>query len=160
MTSRGKRHDASSFLRCCRHAVGVHRAVGDDAVTRPKRKAIPQWVKQEAIARAGGRCVECNQPLADDTQFDHRPAIIMRDVNCDGDDYLPPQNDPKYIDPLHKVCHLRRTVGRLPGAEKTVTTKGSDAWLAAKFRKLEGKNKPKRKQSIPSRPFPNRRKKP
>jgi hypothetical protein len=82
----------------------------------------------------------------------------MRAVNVEGTDYHPPQNDPDHIEALHKLCHLRRTVGRIPGAEKTITTKGSDAWLAAKFRKLEGKNKPKRRSRIATRGFPNRQK--
>ena len=131
---------------------------------RPARKAIPRWVKDAVKERQHHRCAECGLPLsalyrgADRTEYDHRPAIIMRSVNVEGTDYHPPQNDPDHLDALHRLCHLRRTVGRLPGAEKTATTKGSDAWLAAKFRKLEGKLKPKRKQPIPSRPFPKRKK--
>ena len=71
-------------------------------------------------------------------------------------DYIPPQNDPNFIDAMHDRCHLQRTVGRKADAEKTVTTKGSDAWLRKKFNRLEGK--PRRKAKIPSRPFPKRRK--
>jgi 5-methylcytosine-specific restriction endonuclease McrA len=125
---------------------------------RPARKAIPRAVKDKVLARQHSRCAACGRPFeqGDKIEYDHRPAIVMRAVNVEGTDYHPPQNDPEHIDALHKACHLRRTVGRLPGAEKTATTKGSDAWLAAKFRKLEGKNKPKRKQSIPSRPFSKR----
>jgi len=125
---------------------------------RPARKAIPRSVKDKVLFRQIECCAGCGRKFqgGDKIEYDHRPAIIMRAVNVEGTDYHPPQNDPEHIDALHKACHLRRTVGRLPGAEKTATTKGSDAWLAAKFRKLEGKNKPQRKQSIPSRPFPKR----
>ena len=128
---------------------------------RPARKNIPRAVKDKVLIRQQHRCAECWKRFdfnADKIEYDHRPSIIMRVVNVEGTDYHPPQNDPDYIQALHAACHLRRTVGRLPGAEKTATTKGSDAWLAAKFRKLEGKNKPKRKQKIPSRPFPKGRK--
>lgn len=132
---------------------------------RPKRKNIPAKVKAAVLARQNHHCAGCRVIFTTDDriEYDHRPAIVLRQVNVNGDDYYPPQNDPAYIDALHKACHLRRTVGRIPGAEKTATTKGSDAWLAAKFRKLEGKNKPKRKRTtitpkgfgkIPSRPFP------
>jgi len=129
--------------------------VVDFDVKRPKRKAIPARIKQQVMERQSHNCVECGWPLANGKriEFDHRPAIIMRNVNVEGTDYHPPQNDPEYIEALHNHCHLKRTVGRIPGAEKTVTTKGSDSWLAAKFRKLEGKNQPKRKKKIPSRPF-------
>lgn len=123
---------------------------------RPKRKAIPRKVKDTVIARQRSICAECKLELykCDKVEFDHRPPIIMRPINVNGDDYHPPQNNPDHIDALHTGCHLKRTIGRFPGAEKTITTKGSDAFLAAKFRKLEGKNKPKRKTAIPSRPFP------
>jgi len=129
---------------------------------RPARKNIPRAVKDAVLVRQHHRCAECGKRFdfnEDKIEYDHRPAIIMRSVNVEGTDYHPPQNDPEHIDALHKGCHLRRTVGRLPGAEKTATTKGSDAWLAAKFRKIEGKNKPKRRQSIPSRPFPTTKRK-
>ncbi len=122
---------------------------------RPARKAIPRSIKDKVISRQVGRCAACRATfvVGDKIEYDHRPAIVMRAVNVEGTDYHPPQNDPEHIDALHKGCHLRRTVGRLPGAEKTATTKGSDAWLAAKFRKLEGKNKPKFKRKIQSRGF-------
>ncbi len=124
---------------------------------RPKRKAIPRSVKILVLVRQKSRCAECGELLRDGmrrVEFDHRPAIIMRAVNVEGTDYHPPQNDPAHIEALHRGCHLKRTVGRLPDAAKTVTTKGSDSWLAAKFRKLEGKNKPRRKAKIASRGFP------
>ena len=124
---------------------------------RPKRKAIPDRVKSLVLVRQGYRCAECKKTLiGGPVECDHRPAIVMRMVNVEGTDYHPPQLDPEHIDGLHPKCHLKRTVGRAPDAEKTVTTKGSDAWQAKTFRKLEGP--PKRKAKIPSRPFPKRSK--
>lgn len=123
---------------------------------RPKRKTIPLGVKRMVLTRQEGYCQECGEVLRSDTEYDHRPAIILRQVNTTGDDYIPPQNDPDHIYALHKLCHLKRTVGRVVGAAKTVTTKGSDAHLAAKFRRL-GKPKAKRKwpagRKMQSRPF-------
>jgi hypothetical protein len=122
---------------------------------RPKRKNIPPKVKAEVLLRQNFHCAACRTIFTEHEkiEFDHRPALILRQVNAAGDDYTLPQNDPAFIEALHAACHLRRSVGRVVGAEKTVTTKGSDTWLAAKFRKLEGKNKPKRKRKIQSRGF-------
>jgi hypothetical protein len=119
---------------------------------RPRRKAIPNVIKCAVIERQRGWCPECGISLYPPVQYDHRPALIMRSVLRG--DYVPPQLDPTFIEAVHAACHQKRTTGRAIGAAKTVTTKGSDAWLAAKFRKLEGKNKPKRKAKIASRGFP------
>ena len=135
---------------------------------RPKRKNIPQWVKKAVLKRDRNCCGECKLIFitGEKMQFDHRPSIEQRPVNAEGTDYIPPQLDPDYIEALHEPCHDKRTFGRTPGAEKTVTIKGSDAWLAKKFRRLEGRTKrrprrtiiPKGFAKIPSRPFPKRTK--
>jgi hypothetical protein len=125
-------------------------------VKRPARKNIPAKVKAEVLARQNNCCAECHEPFtADDKiEYDHRPSIIMRAVNVEGTDYHPPQNDPDHIDALHaRPCHIKRTIGRMPGAEKTTTTKGSDIWLKSKFDRLEGRVKPKRKHRWPKRRF-------
>ncbi len=129
---------------------------------RPKRKAIPKAVKVAVLIRQNHCCAECGVGFIRSPgkiEYDHRPPIILRPINVNGDDYHPPQNDPDHIDALHSDCHLKRTIGRFPGAEKTITTKGSDAFLAAKFRKLEGRNKPKRKAAFASRPFSREKRK-
>ncbi len=123
----------------------------DDAV-RPRRKAIPYWIRQSVGTHQNWRCAVCQVFLGDEIEFDHRPPLVMRPIRDDGSDYVPLQLDPRYIDALHPRCHLQRTVGRKPDAEKTVTTKGSDAWAAKKFRRLE--NPKRRRAKIPSRPFP------
>ncbi len=105
-------------------------------------------------------CAKCRARFRDGDliEYDHRPSLILRPVNAEGTDYIPPQNDPEFIDPLHAKCHLERTVGRKAGAERTVTTKGSDIGLKAKFARLEGRTKKRPKIKIPSRPFPSKRK--
>lgn len=89
--------------------------------------------------------------------LDHDPALILRPYNQRIKDvaarYTPHAHDPDALIYREKADHQQKTTGRRPGAERTVTTKGSDANLAAKFRRLEGKNKPRRKSPIKSRGF-------
>jgi hypothetical protein len=108
-------------------------------MARPKRKAVPLAIKAAVLIRQKHHCAECGFPFTPQNkiEYDHRPALILRAVNSDGTDYWPRQNDPDHIQALHSDCHLRLTVGRIPGAERTITTKGSDAHLAKKFRRLE-----------------------
>lgn len=88
-------------------------------------------------------------------QLDHDPALEQRKRRGTGVNtrYSPPANAPECLFYRSKDEHLEKTTGRKPGAAKTVTSKGSDVWVAQKFRRLEGKTKPKRKQKIASRPF-------
>lgn len=125
---------------------------------RPKRKAIPLAVRVTVGDRQKWRCAACGEglnPLC--IEFDHRPAIISRPVNAAGTDYDPPQNHPDFIEALDPSCHQQRTTGRKPGAERTVTTKGSDVWLKSKFNRLEGRTKKRPKQKIQSRGFQKRK---
>lgn len=97
-------------------------------------------------------------------QLDHDPALILRKFRRDQRRpqaawFTPNANDPNHLVYRLTTDHLQKTTGRKPGAERTVTTKGSDAHMAAKFRKLEGKNKPKRKSIIPSRQFSTQKRK-
>jgi len=125
---------------------------------RPKRKRIPLVVQRAVETRQGGNCAHCHAPLGPDTEYDHRPPLWEREVNAEGTDYVPPQLDPDHIHALHVLCHLERTTGRKADAERTVTTKGSDAHR----RKMERKRqRPKRfKAKIPQRvnPWPKGRK--
>lgn len=103
---------------------------------RPKRKAIPDKVKLEVVLQQDGRCPFCEERLGPLTglNFDHRPAIINRDVNEAGTDYVPPQLDPGHIQAVHVDCHKQRTFG--PGGEKRITTAGSDTHIRDKTRYL------------------------
>jgi hypothetical protein len=84
-------------------------------------------------------------------ELDHNPALRLRKFNRRTGRYMPDANDPRYLTYRLVPDHDHKTFGRKPGASRTVTTKGSDTWLAKKFRKLERPQKLKRK--IPSRPF-------
>lgn len=104
---------------------------------RPKRKAIPDKIKLEVVLRQDGRCTHCGERLGPLTglNFDHRPAIINRDVNEAGTDYVPPQLDPEFIEAIHEVpCHDERTAGR--GGERRITTAGSDIHIRDKTQRL------------------------
>jgi len=87
-------------------------------------------------------------------ELDHDPALSLRRKNHRTGGYRPDANDPRYLRYIPKHKHRQKTIGRKPDAERTVTTKGSDIWLAKKFRKLEKPQRPK--QKIPSRPFSKR----
>lgn len=100
------------------------------------RKAIPDWVKVQVILNL----VEAHLGLpsldARELQFDHRPPLIARDYDTNAGDFIPPQNDPDYIFALRKAQHLEETTGRKEGADKTVTTRGSDVGEAARTREM------------------------
>lgn len=93
--------------------------------------------------------------------LDHDPALILRPYNPRIKDvasrYTPHAHDPDALVYREKTDHQQKTTGRKPGAERTITTKGSDVGLAAKFRRLENPS-PKRKQKIASRGFQKRAK--
>ena len=86
--------------------------------------------------------------------LDHDPALILRPFNAATGKYVPDANDPDYLIYRTVAEHLQKTVGRTVGAAKTVTTKGSDIGLKAKFARLE--RPAKHKKRIPSRPFPKK----
>ena len=100
-------------------------------------------------------------------QLDHDPALelrMRRTVFEDGKwvtKYSPDELNPRFLiyreSAAGKNDHGRKTYGRAPDAEKTVTTKGSDTWLAKKFRRLA--HPKKRTAKIPARknPWPKRK---
>lgn len=84
-------------------------------------------------------------------QLDHDPALILRKFNPRTGKYKPDANDPAFLVYREHDDHLQKTTGRKVGAAKTVTTKGSDIWLKAKFDRLEGRTKKRPKVKIPQR---------
>lgn len=63
-------------------------------------------------------------------QFDHYPALGLRDVDPDTRKYIPDQHDPEYLQWLYTPTHDIKTRGR--GA----TTRGSDIGEITKTRHL------------------------
>ena len=70
-------------------------------------------------------------------RFDHRPPLEARQYDTGAGDFIPPQNDPQHIEAITTEEHNYRTFGRKPGAEKTVTTRGSDTGAAARVRHIK-----------------------
>lgn len=134
---------------------------------RPKRKRIPLAVRQVVVQRQGFFCkAGCGKnvsalggnnigiPKEDRTNFDHEPALALRDVNRAGTDYIPAQHSPKHIDALCWKCHRAKTSGS--GA----TTAGTDIGKIKKERKRARAPNPKRHwpaRKMQSKPFPKRR---
>jgi hypothetical protein len=79
-------------------------------------------------------------------QLDHDPALGLRKFNPETGTYSPRELDHRYLVYRPDAAHLQKTTGRKPGAERTVTTKGSDVGLMKKFRRLEN---PKAKKPWP-----------
>lgn len=99
--------------------------------------------------------------LPEGAQLDHNPALILRPFNERTGKYTPDANDSAFLFYCDKELHLQKTTGRKPGAERTITTKGSDIGLKTKFAKLERKArqtiKPKGfggTRKLQGRPFP------
>ena len=131
-------------------------------------KNIPEWANHNY-----NEMIECRRSLTLRLKFllaflfgrqavrvefalDHDPALVLRPYNPRIKDvaarYTPHAHDPGALVYREKADHQQKTTGRRPGAERTVTTKGSDIGLKSKFNRLEGRLKPKRK-SIKSRGF-------
>lgn len=96
--------------------------------------------------------------LVDNLEFvepclDHDPALILRPYNPRIKDvaarYTPHAHDPDALIYREKGNHDQKTFGRKEGAERTVTTKGSDIGLKKKFDRLEGRTKGRPKKAWP-----------
>lgn len=118
---------------------------------RPKRKAVPQYVRLIVAERQGGVCkCGCGTPIWTgkkcNVQWDHEPALRLRDIDVVAGDYIPPQHDPRYLDGLCRDAHQAKTNGT--GA----STAGTDTGKIKKERKRM-KGPKKFKKRIQSRGF-------
>lgn len=125
---------------------------------RPKRKYIPLAVKRAVGNRQHWVCkCGCGTEIAvGKVHWDHEPALRLRDISPDGSDYIPPQNDPDYLDALCPVAHRAKTSGT--GA----STAGTDVGKIAKERRRDrpARLTPKRPwpkgQKLRGKPFPKK----
>ena len=100
-------------------------------MTSARRKAIPDRVKlKAALARFGLRVEE--------VQFDHFPALGLREWDPVAKDTIPPANDPEFIQMLFLDEHRAKTSGRR--GEKRSTSAGSDQNRIAKVKRNAEKN--------------------
>lgn len=102
-----------------------------------KRKTPPLGVKLQSALRqlveawrALGKIPADVPDEAVKLQFDHFPALGLRDVHPETRKYIPDQHDPEYLQWLYQPTHDIKTRGR--GA----TTKGSDIGEITKTRHL------------------------
>lgn len=132
---------------------------------------FPMWVRMD-YAELVGRgdslarrlkylltCLFNGRPVA----LDHDSALILRKYNPRVKNvaarYEPHAHSIDHLVYREKADHQQKTTGRKPGAERTVTTKGSDVHLKTKFNRLEGRTKKRRKAKIHQRktPWPKRK---
>lgn len=112
--------------------------------TKDRRKAIPVGVKLQcaltALAEALG--------LDSDTrfEFDHTPALGLRDWDEEAGDYQPPQNDPHFIICRPEAEHDRKTFGT------KATTYGSDIHVIAKDKRLTREQEDFRRRLLAKEP--------
>lgn len=99
-----------------------------------KRREPPLHVKLAAALRQLVECwIALGKVPADaevKLEFDHFPALVLRDVDQETGQHIPHQHDPEFLQWLWKVEHDRKTRGN--GA----TTAGSDVGEARKTRQL------------------------
>ncbi len=103
------------------------------------RKDIPLAIKLAVVVRQKA-CDVAGVPFTEadigKINFDHRPPLSERPFDTVANDFIPPQLDPSKIFALRKGKHDERTFGRKEGAEKTVTTRGSDIGERARARNI------------------------
>jgi hypothetical protein len=125
------------------------------------------WLLDHSLATLAEQ-LGCEQK---DLHLDHDPALVLRKFNHRTGKYSPDANHPDYLIYREKADHQQKTTGRKPGAERTITTKGSDIGLKTKFARLERKaaksakmrmtaqRKRKEKRKIQSRSFSTEKRK-
>jgi hypothetical protein len=108
------------------------------------RKAIPTAIKLEVLLRTirqhfdkTGELPAVALTAAASIHFDHRPPLETRPYDTEREDFMPAQNDPAHLEAITDEVHFARTFGRKPGAEVTVTTRGSDVGEAARIRTIK-----------------------
>lgn len=132
-----------------------------------RRPHMPLSVKLHACLLALGFT---DEEIAGGLEWDHEPPLALRFKDPGTGELVPHPNDPHYIRPLRKLDHKVKTSGRR--GEKRVTSAGSDVHAIARSRRLveaekahsesmaakANGEKPRKRGSIPSRPFEKGRK--
>lgn len=121
--------------------------------TSEHRKAIPLKVKLQVLINQA-RCAVCAERLGEleNVEFDHRPPLVAREFDPVAGDYIPPQNDPNYMQAAHSDCHLYLTTGRK--GDKKITSRGSDIGEAARVKRLEREHEDFRQRVLKKEPGP------
>lgn len=99
-------------------------------MTTKRRKTIPLIVKLQVVLRELGYTIE-------EVDFDHFPALALRNWDEATNDTDPPANHPDFIRVLTKGAHKVKTFG--PGGEKRITSAGGDIHAIAHERRATDK---------------------
>ena len=126
----------------------------------PERKHISLRKQLNvALRQLGFEPTECD--------LDHHPALALRDVNADGTDWIPEQDDERYLVWRPRAEHRRKTSGG------PSTSYGSDIHAIAKAKRVSREQEdfrramlaksgqgeaPEKRSKWPKRPFNTRRK--
>lgn len=126
---------------------------------RPKRKEIPLKVKRVVGARQNWVCeCGCGDPVTlivrMGTEWDHMPALALREINSDGSDYIPPQHDPDHIVARCRASHRAKT----SHPRGPHTSLGSDIHNIAKAKRLADPKPSKRPMKSGNANWPQGRK--
>jgi hypothetical protein len=120
--------------------------------TRDHRKSIPASVKVECLMVALAEALG----LASDTrfEFDHTPALCLRDFDPETGRFEPDQNDPAFIVVRTPEDHRVKTFGT------KATTYGSDIFERAKDRRITKDQEEFRRRMLAKEPGKPREKSP
>jgi hypothetical protein len=93
---------------------------------RPARKKVPKRNVKIACVRQRWLCAcGCKMGIKGrKITVDHNPALGLREVNEDGNDYIPPQTDPAYLDIYLEAHDHRKTYGS--GGTMRIETRSGD----------------------------------
>lgn len=118
--------------------------------TRDHRKSIPAGVKVECLMVALAQALG----LDSDTrfEFDHSPALCLRDFDPETGRFTPDQNDPAFIVVRTPEDHHVKTFGT------KATTYGSDIFERAKNRRLTRDQEDFRRRMLAKEPGQQREK--
>ena len=108
---------------------------------KPKlyRPHMPDGVKLAAALLQGIVGDDGTVLHAKEGQWDHDPALELREFNAATKKYTPDANDPKFIRYRATAAHDKKTHG--PGGEKRITTKGGDNHTARQLDRLKDANR-------------------
>lgn len=107
------------------------------------RKAIPIGVRLAA-------CLDMLGLLGIELDWDHNPALALREIDPVTGDTIPSANDPRYIRPMLREDHRMKTFG------SKATTAGSDIHAIARVKRLARKQEEFRQRILEKLPKEDR----
>lgn len=112
--------------------------------TRDHRRSIPAHVKVECLMVALAQALNIDADTR--FEFDHDPALALRDFDPETGRFTPDQNDPAFIVVRTPEDHHRKTFGT------KATTAGSDIHVRAKNIRLTEEHEDFRRRMLAKEP--------